>query len=128
MRAMMTALRAAENAQVLRVRLSRDGLGELSAAGGYDNRVSAELLDLDGEVCGRADRRPDPSAHRYGPGLCWHIQLGGVLASRVWDAQPMGCGSGETPYEACARAIDALRADAARRERAAAVLADIFSR
>ena len=114
MQKMLAALDRAAQQQVLRVRLGRDGLRKLAVAGGYDQPVVAELLDAVGEVCGRAKRYADPCARRYGPGLCWHIQLGGVLASRIWSAAPMGCGSGDDPLSAAIAAVADLRSRAAR--------------
>ena len=126
MQAMIAALDRAAQQQVLRVLLGRDGLRELAAAGGYDQPVVAELLDAAGEICGRARRYADPCARRYGPGLCWHIQLGGVLASRTWAAVPMGCGSGDEPESALSAAIVDLRQQAQRRIVAADKFAAFF--
>lgn len=126
MRTVIAELERVTRAQVLRVRLCPQGLAELSAAGGFGQRVSAELLDADGEVCGRADRRPDPCS-RASTGLMWHVQLGGVLASRVWAAQPMGCGAGDVLHDAVKCAMDDLRAQALRRLDCAAKLSEIFN-
>jgi hypothetical protein len=126
MQAMIAALDRSAQQQVLRVRLGREGLRDLASAGGYDQPVVAELIDAVGEVCGRAKRYSDPSASRYGPGLCWHIQLGGVLSSRTWAAVPMGCGSGDDPLSAYCAAIEDLRMQADRRASAAAKFAAFF--
>lgn len=127
MRTVIAELERVTRAQVLRVRLCPQGLSELSAAGGVGLPVSAELLDADGEVCGRVERRADPCARLYGPGLAWHVQLGGVLASRVWAAQPMGCGAGEILHDAVKCAMDDLRSQALRRLDCAAKLSEIFN-
>ena len=76
---------------VPRVRLGHEGLRDLAACAVSGDPVAAELVDADGEVCGRArrdaGREPMP----------WHVQLGGVLSSRRWAAVPMGGDRGSAP-------------------------------
>lgn len=105
---------------VPRVRLGPDGLRDLAGHATAGDPVAAELVDADGEVCGRArrDAGRDP--------MPWHVQLGGVLASRRWAAVPMGCGRGDDPQSAARAAIEDLRRQASSRARAAATFADFF--
>jgi hypothetical protein len=117
-----------ERGAVLRVACSRVGLAELAAAAGYAGVVVGELVDDADEICGRVRRSPDPLANRYGPGLCWHVQIGGVLASRVWAACPMGCGAGDTIFEAASAAVANLSEQADRRAAAARQFSGFFFR
>lgn len=126
MQAIRATLDSILQAQVLKIRLNAAGLAELSAAGGYDQRVSAELMDENGEVCGRAERGGDPCASRFGPGLVWRMQVGGVLASRVWAAFPMGCGAGDNPFDAYKAAMADLSEQARRRLACAAEIGRVF--
>jgi len=105
---------------VPRVRLGHDGLRDLAGFSVAGDPVAAELVDADGEVCGRArrDAGRDP--------MPWHVQLGGVLSSRRWAGVPMGCGAGDTARDAVAAAISDLRRQAEARERAAADFAAFF--
>ncbi len=105
---------------VPRVRLGHDGLRDLAGFSVAGDPVAAELVDADGEVCGRArrDAGRDP--------MPWHVQLGGVLSSRRWAAVPMGCGRGEDPQSAARAAIEDLRRQASSRARAAQVFSDFF--
>jgi hypothetical protein len=105
---------------VPRVRLCHEGLRDLAACAVAGDPAAAELVDADGEVCGRArcDAGRDP--------MPWHVQLGGVLSSRRWAAVPMGCGRGEDPQSAARAAIEDLRRQASSRARAAAVFSEFF--
>jgi hypothetical protein len=105
---------------VPRVRLGPDGLRDLAGHATAGDPVAAELVDADGEVCGRArrDAGRDP--------MPWPVQLGGVLSSRLWAAVPMGCGRGEDPQSAARAAIEDLRRQASSRARAAAVFSEFF--
>lgn len=93
---------------VLRVRLSRAGLSELSAAEVRGHPLSAELLDAGGAVCGRARRLADPASSRFSDGFVWHVQIGGTLLGGEWAGRPMGCGCGTTALEAAMGARDDL--------------------
>ena len=106
---------------VPRVLIGAEGLRELGACSSAGAAVAAELVDDSGEVCGRVRR---DCGRADGP--AWHVQLGGVLASRRWAAVPMGCGRGEDPQSAARAAIEDLRRQASSRARAAATFSEFF--
>ncbi len=100
---------AGDVAGVMRVELSRSGLKHLDACAPINIALSAELLDSNGEVCGRAMRQARESGTRSSDELVWRVQVGGTLVSRVWSGSPMGCGCGDSALSAAIRAVEDLR-------------------
>jgi hypothetical protein len=112
--------------EIPRVELSRAGLARLSGLSDPGRPMSAELTDRRGELCGRARKMGDAASSIYSDGHTWHIQIGGVIARSDWASAPMGCGSGETPYDAACAALDDLRRRSEELARQAARVAEMI--
>jgi len=108
------------------VAMSADGMREL-AAEDTSAPVSVALVDATGDICGRARRDAAPHAYIGDDPVLWHIQIGGVIASRHWADIPMGCGCGADPAAAARAALDHMRRSARRIARVADGFPAFFS-